>query len=225
VIVAVLLIAGAIGAFVLFRGGNGDTERGNGGPPKVSRETPDFAFDMRFFDAVPSSTDTKVEHDGMQPVAANVTEAMNAYYSSAFLDPDNWSQGNYDAAWSSYDKAAVADAKEQSDVVTLGDAYTDAESVMPKPSTDSVKILLDPAGKPQTAVAQVTFGALVTGPTGEKTTVSTLGWYFLKPVGARDWQIYAFRIDRKDEPGDQVVGSPTPAPKKDKASPSAEATP
>ena len=230
-VLAVLLIAGGIGAFALLGGGSdsgGDGDGGDGGP-EVSNETPEFAFDMRFVTVVPSSSDdAKPDQEAAQPVAENITEAMNAYYRSAFLDPNNWREANYDSAWSAFlDKEAVTGAKEQADVITLGDAYTGAESVMPKPSTDSVKILLSPTGKPAEAVAQVTFGALVTDASGELTTVSNLGQFFLKPVGAKEWKIYAFRIDRQDQPGDQIVGSPSPEPKKDKKSPSpaAEETP
>lgn len=226
-ILAVLLIAGGIGAFVLLSNGGSDSgDGGGGGGPEISTETPDFAFDMRHFDVVASSTETKIDHDAMQSAADNVTASLDTYYRSAFLDPSNWREGTYDSAWSAYEKEAVADAKAQADVVTLGDQYTDSESVMPKPSTDSVTILLGPSGKPETAVAQVTFGALVKGPAGP-ITVSTLGHFFLHPEGGKDWKIYAFRLDRGDEPGDHVVGSPSPEPKpkKDKATPSAEESP
>lgn len=221
-----LLIVGGAAAYFFLGGSDSDDDATpSDNKPEVSTETPEFAFDMRQFDVISSSTDVKADHEANQPAAEDVTEVMNAYYRAAFLDPNNWREGTYDSAWAAFEKAAVADAKAQADVITLGDGYTDAESVMPKPSTDSVKILLNPGGKPETAVAQVTFGALVTKPGGEQVTVSNLGQFFLRPVEGKDWKIYAFRVDRQDQPGDQVVGSPSPAPKKDKESPAAEETP
>lgn len=219
-------------AYFLLSGGKDEADGGGGAAPEVSTETPEFAFEIRKVESIPTVPGAKPDKAGAQPVAEAATEAMNAYYRAAFLDPNNWREDDYASAWSAFDKAALADAKDQADVITLGGDYTDAESVMPKPSTNSVKILLGSNGKPDTVVVQVTFGALVTDPSGEQTTVSNLGQYFLRPEGGKDWKIYAFRIDRKDEPGDQVVGSPSPEPKKkDKpddgqgASPAAEETP
>ena len=215
-VVGVLVVVAAV-AYVLLKGGGTGTTAGENRANGISRETPDFSFEVRKVIVVPTVPGDKTAKTDSDAIAQAVSENLASFYKTAYLDPNNWSTGKYDASWAFFDKTAVPDAKASADSLTLGDgsAY---ETVMPKPSTTTIKILMGAEGKPDTAAAQVTFGVLATDKSGAQTTVASMGQYFLRPDG-KDWTIYAFRIEKSSEAGDQVVGSPSPAPKKPKPSP------
>ena len=214
-----MLVVIAIGASAcsLFKSKGGDSGS-PGAERSVSAETPEFSFKMNNVYAVPTVAGAKISHAKAQEMAAGVSETMANYFKAAYLDPNNWKNDNYAAAWAFFDKAAVADAKANAASLTLGDgsAY---DTVTPKPSTSSVKVLIGDGGKPLTADAQVTFGALATDGSGTETTIANLGHFFLKPSG-KDWVIVAYTVKPYTQAGDHYVGSPTPAPKHTKPSPS-----
>lgn len=215
-IVGALVVVAAV-AFVLLKGGSGGTSAGGAKDHGISTQTPNFSFDVRKVVVVPTVSGDKTSKTASDAIAQSVSNDLANFYKTAYLDPNNWSTGKYDSAWQFFDKTALADAKGDAASLTLGNgsAY---QSVMPKPSTTTIKILMGAGGKPDTAAAQVTFGVLATDKSGAKTTVASMGQYFLKPAG-KDWAIYAFKIKQSSQAGDQVVGSPTPAQKKPKPSP------
>jgi len=219
-----VLAAGAAAGYFLVKGGKGGHEQAAGDGRGVSNETPDFAFEVLKSNVIPTADGTHVSREQGRETAASVAATLDDFYKSAFLDPANWREGTYDSTWAFFDKQALTDAKADADTLTLGAGGADYASVMPKPSTTTVKILVDEKGKARTAAAQVTFGALVTDGSGNLTTVASMGQYFLNPDG-NGWTIYAFRVQRSDQEGDHDVGSPPPSPKKPKETPSSGATP
>ena len=210
-----LVVVGAV-AFTLLKGGS-SSDQGKGKEQGVSTETPDFSFEVRKVEVVPTVTGDKTSKEQAAVVAQPAVDELTTFYKTAYLDPNNWSTGNYDSAWAFFDKTAAAAAKSDADSLTLGDG-SGYETVIPKPSTTTVKILMGAGGRPQTVAAQVTFGVLATDSSGAQTTVASMGQYFLKPVG-KDWVITAFRIEKSSQAGDQIVGSPAPPTKEPKPSP------
>lgn len=223
-LIVVVLIAAAAAAYLLLTRDKDSGAGTNTGPGdvEISRETPEFDFEVRKVEAVVTEAGDKPNKSADQQVADSVAANLATFYQAAYLDPTNWSQGKYDSAFAFIDKEALPDAKKQADSLTLGDGSSYKE-VSPKPGTTSIKILLSPEGKPLTVNAQVTFGVLTTDDAGAQTTVASMGQYFLKPEG-KNWKIYAWKIEQTTQEGDQVVGSPSPEPKK-KKSPEPEASP
>jgi len=183
-------------------------------------ETPDFSFAVRQADVVPTVSGETIGEAEADAIARSVAKDLSSFYKSAYLDPNNWSTGKYGAAWDYFAETALTDAKAEAGSLTLGDG-SDYETVLPKPSTTSITILTGPDGKPQTVAAQVTFGVLATESSGAQTTFASMGQYFLRHEG-KDWVIFAFKIQKSSESGDQLVGSPSPPPKR---RPSPEASP
>ena len=212
-----MLVVVAAAAYVVLK--SGGTTAGENKDHGISRETPDFSFEVRKVIVVPTVPGDKTAKTDSDAIAQAVSENLASFYKTAYLDPNNWSTGKYETSWAFFEKAALAAAKANADSLTLGDgsAY---ETVTPKPSTTTVKILMGPEGKPDTAAAQVTFGVLATDKSGAETTIASMGQYFLKPAG-KDWSIYAFKIEQSSEAGDHLVGSPAPSPKKTEPSPEA----
>lgn len=222
-LIVVVLVAAAAAAYLLLTRDPGSDGTNTGpGDVEISRETPEFDFEVRKVEAVVTEAGDKPSKSAGQQVADSVAADLAIFYKAAYLDPNNWSTGKYDSAFAFIDKEALPDAKKQADTLTLGDGSS-YDEVTPKPGTTSIKILLSPEGKPLTVNAQVTFGVLTTDETGAQTTVASMGQYFLKPEG-KNWKIYAWKIDQTTREGDQIVGSPSPEPKK-KKSPEPEVSP
>lgn len=220
----VVLIAAAAAAFLFLTRDKGSSGSGGGsGEVEISSETPEFAFEVRKVEAVTTEAGDKADRAADQEIAQSVAAELATFYQAAYLDPNNWSSSTYDSAFEFFDKEALPDARQQADTLTLGDGSSYKE-VTPKPGTTSVKILLGADGKPLTVNAQVTFGVLTVDDSGAKTTVASMGQYFLRPEG-KHWTIYAWKIDKSTQQGDQIVGSPSPEPKKKKESPEPEVSP
>lgn len=218
-IIVVLLIAAAGGAFFLLKGGKTTSKGDGGGDAELSDETPSFDFEVRKVVVVPTVAGDKTSKEQGQAIAKQVSDTLSTFYKATYLDPTHWRDDNYSAAWSFFDKSAVADAKADAASLTLGDGSS-YEKVEPKPGTTTVKILMGENGKPLTANAQVTFGVLASTGSGESQTIASMGQYFLKPIG-KDWLIFGYKIEQSSEQGDVLVGSPPPSPKKTKPSPKA----
>lgn len=210
------LVVAAAGALVVFKAAGG-SDPGDGKDHRISADTPDFSFEVRKAVVVPTVTGDRTTKEQANVVAQSVADELANFYKTAYLDPNNWSSGKYEAVWTYFDRAAVADAKSHAESLTLGDG-SGYDSVAPKPGTTTVKILMGSDGKPQTVAAQVTFGVLATDGSGAQTTFASMGQYFLKPVG-KEWTIFAFKIQKSSQAGDQIVGSPSPPTKKTKPSP------
>ena len=211
-----MLVVAAAGAYALLKAGS-DNVSETGGDHGMSTETPDFSFEVRQVVLVPTVLGDKTSKAQSDTISQSVADELAAFYKTAYLDPNNWSAGNYDPAWKFFDKTVVADAKTDADSLTLGDGGG-YETVTPKPGTTSVKILMGAAGKPETVAAQVTFGVLATDSAGAQTTIASMGEYFLKPVG-KEWVIFGFKIEKSSQAGDQIVGSPPPPTEQPKPSP------
>lgn len=198
--IALVVALGVVGiaAFLLFS---------DAGPAKDIREAiggaepvPEFAFDLRKASAEEVTAEHHKELDAAaQDVAASVSEPIDLLYTAAFLDPNNWKDGDYQDVWAVFDERAGAAAQEQADVLTLGpDAGATYRTVEPDTSKLSVNVLFDADGQPASAVAVVSFRALATATGGgSATAIVSKGHYFLEDLGD-GWRVVAFDVDRAD---------------------------
>lgn len=197
VAIPVAVLALAVMAFFLFRGGKalvgGVTHLGDG-------STPEFAFKLEKTLPLSVKDGSKSEPSvEAEDVATAVTPVMNELYREAFLDPGDWKHNSYDSVWALFDESAAVQAQTDADVLTVGTAAGDSyESVMPDSGRLTVKVLLDKKDRPATAVAIVTFTAEAAGVDGQTTLVSSSGQYFLREIDG-GWLVYSYKVVRDDE--------------------------
>ena len=142
---------------------------------------------------------------------------MTDLYTEAFLDPANWRDGSYDEVWPLFEEGSQAAAQQDGTTLTLGpSAGGQFEQVGQPVGTLNVRVLLDRANQPVTAVAIVKFKALASAKDGTTMAVVSTGQYFLRSV-SDGWLVYAFSVSRDDH--EVVIPSPGPS-----ASPTAAAS-
>ncbi|TMK47066.1 MAG: hypothetical protein E6G55_04030, partial [Actinobacteria bacterium] len=156
-IVPTALVALGIVLFLLFRGG------GNGGGIIGGPDNTIPPFDFRLTKAAPILTTDKKpkQFDATaKDVAVQVGDTLTTLYTEAFLDPANWRDGSYDEVWPLFEDGSQAAAEQDGTTLTLGPSAGDLFETVDQPlGTLNVKVLLDRANQPATAVAIVKFKA------------------------------------------------------------------
>lgn len=204
-IVAAALVALGLVLFLVLRDGGGVPGVLGGGEDDTIP-----AFDFRVARTVPVSvaqSDAKQLAGAAEAVSVPVTDTMTLLYTEAFLDPANWRDGSYEEVWPLFDGGSQAAAQEDGDTLTLGTTAGDRFEKVDRPRGKiTVKVLLDEADEPVTAVAIVTFQALATGKDGTDTLIVSIGQYFLRET-PEGWLVYSFSVSRDDQ-----ASMPTPGP-------------
>jgi hypothetical protein len=210
VIVPVVLVAG--GAIALFALKGGSVPGIFGGGPDNS--TP--PFDFRAGKTIAISTSENVPAKDLQTAAAKTalqaTPVIDALFTQAFLNPENWRNGSYDSAFDGFDDAARTSAEKQIQAVTLGThAGGTYDTVSPGKSKLWFRVLFDAESKPRTAVAVVRFHALGKRRDGTYTDITAHAQFFMHDTGD-GWKIFSFKLGRTDHettPPPGPSGSPT----------------
>lgn len=204
-IVAAALVALGLVLFLVLRDGGGVPGVLGGGEDDTIP-----AFDFRVARTVPVSvaqSDAKQLAGAAEAVSVPVADTMTLLYTEAFLDPANWRDGSYEEVWPLFDGGSQAAAQEDGDTLTLGTTAGDRFEKVDRPRGKiTVKVLLDEADEPVTAVAIVTFQALATGKDGTDTMIVSIGQYFLRET-PEGWLVYSFSVSRDDQ-----ASMPTPGP-------------
>jgi hypothetical protein len=210
VIVPAVLVAG--GAIALFALKGGSVPGIFGGGPDNS--TP--AFDFRAGKTIAISTNEKVRAQDLQTAAdrtaVEATPVIDALFTQAFLNPENWRNSSYEAAFEVFDDAARTSAENQIETVTLGASAGDTyETVSPGKSKLWFRVLFDADSKPKTVVAVVRFHALGKRKDGTYTDITTHAQFFMHDTGD-GWKIFSFKVGRTDHettPPPGPSGSPS----------------
>jgi len=161
--------------------------------PTVGPTVGNFAFTVRSVKAIPTG---KTAHTGRRGkvAATGIERTLDALYFTAFLDPAAWQSGNYGSAWRLFTSNAAPGARKQERTLTLGPgAGSRYASVAAGKTGLFIRVLMDPGGKPSTAVAAVKFTATATQTTGGTTTISSVGDYYLTPRH-RVWSISGYAV-------------------------------
>lgn len=202
----VLVLAG-LGLFLLGRGGGGGLPLLGGGG---SEEVPAFDFVVRKVRAVPTAEGAEAKalaHDA-KAVADELTPILDDLFTTAFLDPGAWRDGEYDAVWARFSPDARPTAEQSVETLTLGAGAGDVyESVTPKRGVVSFEVLFDADGAPASVVATFSFTALGARTDGTGTAIVSTGQLFLGDPG--DWKITAFEVRRADREA-RLPETPTP---------------
>jgi hypothetical protein len=212
VIAPLIIIAIAVGAYVLLSGGSDEAPEDSGGVATTSAATPPFDFSVDAAAAVPTSeTPVKKLRGPAQQAATNVAETMSGLYAAAFLDPENWNSGSYDAVWTFFESNAATAARRATDDLTAGrDAGESFTAIAPDKGKLDVKILFDERDKPAVYSADVVFSANAVAEDGAVTKLFSSGTYFLQPT-SKGWRITSFDVRRDDHPAKQAKAGGSPA--------------
>jgi hypothetical protein len=158
-----------------------------------------FSFELRRVKAATVTDRAPAElQDEAEEAAGRVRETMDALYSAAFVDETAW--GSYEDAFVLFDASATEQAVADADVLTLGSSASERYRGLASPAgTLTIVVLTDRRDAPVTAIARVEFHADAQLDAGGATRITSRGAYFLRPA-ADGWRIFAYSIDRDDEP-------------------------
>jgi hypothetical protein len=212
VIVPVVLVAG--GSIAIFALKGGSIPGLSNGP---DNSTP--AFDFRPGKTIAISTSESVQTKDLQAAAAQTateaTPVIDALFTQAFLNPENWRNGSYDSALEGFDDAARTSAEKQIETLTLGKTAGDTyNTVSPGKSKLWFRVLFDADSTPRTVVAVVRFHALGKRTDGTYTDIAAHAQFFMHDTGD-GWKIFSFKVGRDDHettPPPGPSGSPSTSP-------------
>jgi hypothetical protein len=210
----VAVLAVSVLLFALLSNGNGGQPGLGGG--QDDPESPELTFQTTKIVVVPTRPDARPANlqTEAEPAAALAARLMDHFYTEAFLDRDSWLEGVYDEAWDIFDAGARARAQGVVETLTAGTAAADAfETIEPTKSTLRVKVLFDGMDHPHAVVAIVRFAAEGAGLDGSRTTMLSLGQFFLERVEGQ-WKVVSFQVKRDNErrPAGGATGTTTPSP-------------
>jgi hypothetical protein len=156
-----------------------------------------------------------------QAVAVKVQTTLSAFYDAAFMDPKARGQGPASAAWNAFARPAQERAKADAESLTLGEAGSGIDRLSVTEASLSVRMLLDPRGRPQAAIAVVVFDASGTLKSGDAVLVSNRASFFLRPAGD-NWLVVGYPSAHTEV----QASAPTPSPAASaSASPTTSASP
>ncbi|HEU4356249.1 MAG TPA: hypothetical protein VFT27_11735 [Actinomycetota bacterium] len=198
ILIPLVLVVAAIVLFVAL------TRDGGGGIPFVGDDTPaeapPFDFEVRKVRALPTSekADEGKLASEAKAVEHELTPIVDDLFTNAFLDPANWTAGDYGEVIDAFGDQARPTAEGSIETLTLGtDAGEVFDEVAPDRSALDYKVLFDPDGKVSQVVVTVRFSALGTRADGGYTAiVSDAELFFDDP---ETWLISAFDVTRADQ--------------------------
>jgi hypothetical protein len=192
-----------VSAFVLLGGGvsPGPSQPPlSTSPPAPPREA--FVFPLE----KTTATSTGRRNDAATRTAATrIQTTLSAFYDAAFMDPRNRTQTLPVEAWNAFAGQVRKKARSDAAALTLGETGPGIDELSVTDASLSVRVLLDPRGRPRAAVATVKFDASGTLRTGEAVLVSNRASFLLEPDGTR-WLVVGYPSAKTD------VETPTPTP-------------
>ena len=130
--------------------------------------------------------------------ATAVRSVLTDLYTEAFLDPANWEQGEYDAAFRDFAGGAREQAEAHPGLLTAGTRAGERyDSILPGSSRIATRILLDRTGSPTLVVSIVRFSAAALG--SEPFKLRSNGQFFFERIGG-SWKVVSFHVTRSDVP-------------------------
>jgi hypothetical protein len=195
ILVVVLGVAAALLVLLHSNDSNGTPTPGGSSGASSAPPVGNFSFTIREVKVVPTGKTAGLKHQA-NAAAKSIERTMDALYFTGYLDPSAWQSGNYDDAWKLFAQQAQAQARKDEPTLTLGsDAGSKYSAVGEGPNTAFVKVLMDRAGHPATAVVKVKFTAKGTGKDGTSLITSS-GDYFLVP-GSGGWKITGYDVKQR----------------------------
>ncbi len=197
----------AIGTVVLLtqeddapvRGLHRDVEVPTDGDDVVA-STPEFPFAQATRKVVPTSGGRikRRQREAGEHAEVAARTILDGLYTEGFLDPANWTRGEYASAFGGFArgtrKRAVAHPGLLTAGVRAGDRY---EEILPVAGRIDTRVLVARGGRPTLVLSFVRFSAVATGP--EPVTFRSTGQFFFERVRG-SWKIVSFHVTRADAP-------------------------
>jgi hypothetical protein len=212
IVIPLVIVAAAVALFVVVTRGDdaGIPFVGDDGPSAA----PPFDFQVRKVRALATSekADEAALTDEAEAIETELTPVVDELFTNAFLDPANWTEGDYAEVLERFNDGARPAAEASVETLTLGTGAGDVyEEVAPDRSVLDYEVLFDPAGEVNQVVVTVTFSALGTRGDGGTTTIVSEGALFFDDPDS--WLISAFDLTRADHEAQpaspQASGSPS----------------
>jgi hypothetical protein len=161
------------------------------------RDAPRFAFALGRVKGL-----GKAGQDGqatLRRTAREVAGTLDAMYTAAFVDPDEWEDGAFPRVLEAFGDRTAGRAREDLDQLTLGPAWAEVSRVRPGTSTLDVRFLLGEEGEPFAAIATAEFQATGDLEAGGTVDVDHAGRYLLRPEDGR-WVIIGYQVEGRLKP-------------------------
>jgi ketosteroid isomerase-like protein len=162
------------------------------------------------------STSRKGSPAAAREAESGIQATLSAFYDAAFMDPKARKQGLPPASWKAFAEPLQQRAKADAASLTLGEAASGIQSLSVTDASLSVRLLLDPQGHPDAAVATVIFDASGKLAGGEPVAVSNRATFLLRPSGDA-WLVVGY-------PGATTTVDSVPSPSPGAATPSSTAS-
>jgi hypothetical protein len=197
---------------------------GGGGPPKPSqppstspslppREA--FVFPLSHTTSVATRKRNAI---AARRAAADIQATLSSFYDAAFMDPNAWKRGLSAGAWNAFASSIRERAMKDAASLTIGEAGTRLTSLSITNASLSIRVLLDPNGRPEAAVATVVFETSGSLTGGEPVMVSNQASFLMQPIDG-GWLVVGYPKANTE------VEAPSPTPSPSAASPSSGASP
>ncbi len=204
---ALLVALLAIGAIVLLTQDDDSPVRGLHGDLDVPTNTDDgvaatpaFRFAKATRKVVPTSGGGIKRHQREAGERAEIAARtiLDGLYTEGFLDPANWTRGEYASAFGGFARGARKRAVAHPGLLTAGARAGDRyEEILPVAGRIDTRVLVARGGRPTLVLSFVRFSAVATGP--EPVTFRSTGQFFFERVRG-SWKIVSFHVTRADAP-------------------------
>jgi hypothetical protein len=198
----------AIGAIALvLQDDDGAVRTSHPGTPSAGATpsgVPAFRFEHSTRELVRTSREpiNRRHREASVRAAAAVRSILTDLYTEGFLDPANWEQGEYDAAFRDFAGGARKQAEAHPGLLTAGPRAGERyDSILPGSSRIATRILLDRTGSPTLVVSIVRFSASALGP--EPFRLRSHGQFFFERIDGT-WKVVSFHVTRSDAPGERA---------------------
>ena len=211
-VIPVVVVAAAVVLLVvmLTRGEDGGIPFvGDNGPG----DAPAFDFQVRKVRAFATSekADEAALTQQAEAVERELTPVVDELFTNAFLDPANWTEGDYAEVLERFSDDARPAAEANIETLTLGAGAGDVyDEVAPDRSVLDYKVLFDPDGEVGQVVVTVKFSALGTRSDGGYTMIVSEGGLFFDDPGS--WLVTAFDVARADHEAQPPAPPPSGSP-------------
>ena len=162
--------------------------------------TPAFRFSKVTRKVVPTSGGRikRRQREAGEHAEVAARTILDGLYTEGFLDPANWTRGEYASAFGGFAKGARMRAVAHPGLLTAGARAGDRyEEIQPVAGRIDTRVLIARGGRPTLVLSFVRFSAVATGP--EPVTIRSTGQFFFERVRG-SWRVVSFHITRSDAP-------------------------
>jgi hypothetical protein len=207
-LLSLVVLGGAVAFVVLQRNKPATGAAGGISSPSPNSPFQAFAFRLGPVTAVPVTRGTATQ--AARTVAMGIQSSLTTFYQAAFVDPSAWTGDISQQAWGAFASSVKGRAMADRAALTVGRHDGVFTEVTVFGNALAVRVLLDPAGHPQAALADVTFGATAVLNGVEQVQVTNSARFLFRPLGG-SWRIVGYPRASTNVTG-PVVPSPSPSP-------------